>query len=165
MLLKLQALNQEMMQQFPDYICRITSDEGDVGKGHLGHFKDVEKPTPVIVTTSKLLTTGIDMPTVRNIVICSVINSMTEFKQIIGRGTRVRDDYDKLFFNILDYTGSASKLFADPEFDGDPALQIEVIVDSNGNEIAVNSSDPAETEENTPIQPNPQNLPDFSDQP
>src|SRR5439155_22535637 len=71
---------------------------------------------------SQLLTTGVDIPTCKNIVIARVINSMVEFKQIIGRGTRVRDDYGKYFFNILDYTGSATRLFADPEFDGEPAL-------------------------------------------
>ncbi len=69
--------------------------------------------TPVIVTTSQLLTTGVDVPTCKNIVIARVVGSMVEFKQIIGRGTRVRDDYDKYFFNILDYTGSATRLFAD----------------------------------------------------
>ena len=74
------------------------------------------------MTTSKLLTTGVDVPTCKNVVLVHVINSMTEFKQIIGRGTRVRDDYGKFFFNILDYTGSATRLFADPEFDGAPAL-------------------------------------------
>ena len=63
-----------------------------------------------------------DVPTCKNIVLARVINSMTEFKQIIGRGTRVRDDYGKFFFNILDYTGSATRLFADPDFDGDPAV-------------------------------------------
>ena len=75
----------------------------------------------MILTTSQLLTTGVDAPD-RARTSCSlrVVNSMTEFKQIIGRGTRVRDDYGKLFFNILDYTGSATRLFADPDFDGDP---------------------------------------------
>ena len=67
-----------------------------------------------------MLTTGVDAPTCKNIVLVRVIKSMTEFKQIIGRGTRVRDDYGKLYFNILDYTGSATRLFADPDFDGEP---------------------------------------------
>jgi type I restriction enzyme, R subunit len=73
----------------------------------------------------------VDVQTCKNVVIARVINSMTEFKQIIGRGTRVRDDYGKLFFNILDYTGSATRLFADPEFDGEPAL----ITEEEMNEI------------------------------
>src|SRR5512134_277736 len=103
--------------------------------GHLSLFQDVDNQTPVILTTSKLLTTGVDMPTVKNVVIARVVNSMTEFKQIIGRGTRVRDDYGKLFFNILDYTGSATKLFADPEFDGDPVATIPVEIDETGAEV------------------------------
>ena len=77
---------------------------------------------PTILTTSQMLTTGVDAPTCKNVVLARVIGSMTEFKQIIGRGTRVRDDYGKLYFNILDYTGSATRLFADPDFDGEPAL-------------------------------------------
>ena len=75
----------------------------------------------MILTTSQLLTTGVDAPTCKNVVLARVVGSMSEFKQIIGRGTRVRDDYGKLWFNILDYTGSATRLFADPDFDGDPA--------------------------------------------
>src|SRR5207245_1809955 len=73
-----------------------------------------------VLTTSQLLTTGVDAPTCKNVVLARVVGSMTEFKQIIGRGTRVRDDYGKLWFNIVDYTGSATRLFADPAFDGDP---------------------------------------------
>ena len=116
----LNNLNADLVKQYPDYVCRVTSDEGDIGRGHLSRFQDVERQTPVILTTSQLLTTGVDAPTCKNIVLVRVVNSMTEFKQIIGRGTRVRDDYGKLFFNILDYTGSATRLFADPDFDGDP---------------------------------------------
>lgn len=112
--------NADLARQHADYVCRVTSDEGGVGRGHLSNFQDVDRATPVILTTSKLLTTGVDMPTCKNVVLVRVIKSMTEFKQIIGRGTRVRDDYDKLFFSILDYTGSATRLFADPDFDGDP---------------------------------------------
>jgi len=118
-------LNKDMVQRHPDYVCRVTSDEGGVGRGHLSRFQDVERDTPVVLTTSKLLTTGVDAPTVKNVVLVRVINSMTEFKQIIGRGTRVRDDYGKYFFSILDYTGSATRLFADPDFDGDPIDVIE----------------------------------------
>jgi type I restriction enzyme, R subunit len=80
----------------PDYVCRVTADEGDIGRGHMQRFQDVETRTPVILTTSQLLTTGLDAPTCRNIVLVRVVNSMVEFKQIIGRGTRVRDDYGKL---------------------------------------------------------------------
>lgn len=122
----LNNLNADLVRQYPDYVCRVTADEGSIGRGHLSNFQDVERDTPVILTTSQLLTTGVDAPTVKNIVLVRVINMMTEFKQIIGRGTRVRDDYGKLFFSILDYTGSATRLFADPDFDGDPIEVTEV---------------------------------------
>jgi type I restriction enzyme R subunit len=77
----------------------------------------------------------VDAPTCRNIVIARVVNSMVEFKQMIGRGTRVRDDYGKLYFNILDYAGSATRLFADPEFDGEPELLDEVTIGDDGKPI------------------------------
>jgi type I restriction enzyme R subunit len=128
----LNNLNADLVRDYPDYVCRVTSDEGDLGRGHLSNFQDLERRTPVILTTSQLLTTGVDAPTVQNIVLVRIINSMTEFKQIIGRGTRVRDDYGKLFFSILDYTGSATRLFADPDFDGDPSIETEVVIDEEG---------------------------------
>lgn len=128
-------LNVDLVQQYPDYACRVTADEGKIGRGHLSRFQELETLTPAILTTSKLLTTGVDVPTCKNIVIANVINAMTDFKQIIGRGTRVRDDYDKLFFSILDFTGSATRLFADPEFDGDPAIITEEEVDEHGETI------------------------------
>lgn len=112
--------NSDLVQQFPHYICRVTADEGDIGKGHLSDFQDIEKQTPTILTTSQLLTTGVDAQTVKNIVLARVIGSMVEFKQIIGRGTRLKEEYGKMFFNILDYTGSAVTMFADPDFDGEP---------------------------------------------
>jgi type I restriction enzyme, R subunit len=118
-------LNRDLVQKHPDYVCRVTSDEADIGRGHLGRFQDVETRTPTILTTSQLLTTGVDAPTCKNIVIARVVGSMSEFKQIIGRGTRVRDDYGKLWFNIIDYTGSATRLFADPAFDDDPTSLTE----------------------------------------
>lgn len=113
-------LSTDLVKQNPDYVVRITAYEGDIGRGYLSRFQELETRTPAVVTTSKLLTTGVDMQTCKNIVIARVVNSMTEFKQIIGRGTRVREDYGKLWFSILDYTGSATRLFADPDFDGDP---------------------------------------------
>jgi type I restriction enzyme, R subunit len=114
--------NADLVKQNPNYVVRIVSDEGEWGKGLLGKFMDIEQDFPVIVTTSKLLSTGVDVPTCKNIVLFRMVNSMTEFKQIIGRGTRVREDKDKLFFTILDYTGSATRNFADPDFDGEPPL-------------------------------------------
>jgi type I restriction enzyme R subunit len=131
----LNNLNAELVQKYPDYVCRVTSDEGQTGRGHLSRFQELETVTPVIITTSKLLTTGVDVQTCKNVALVRVINSMTEFKQIIGRGTRVRDDYDKFFFNILDYTGSATHLFADPEFDGEPALLTEEEINERGELI------------------------------
>jgi type I restriction enzyme R subunit len=131
----LNNLNADLAQQYPDYVVRVTADEGSTGRGHLDHFTELETTTPAIVTTSQLLTTGVDVPTCKNIVIARVINSMTEFKQIIGRGTRVRDDYGKLYFNILDYTGSATRLFADPDFDGEPALVTEEEMNAAGEKI------------------------------
>lgn len=130
-------LNSDLVQQHPDYVCRVTADEGDVGRGHLGRFQDVETRTPAILTTSQLLTTGVDVPTCRNVVIARVVGSMTEFKQIIGRGTRVRDDYGKLWFSILDYTGSATRHFADPEFDGDPVFASQEEIDAIGRTTRV----------------------------
>lgn len=121
----LNNLNADLVQKQPNYVVRIVSDEKQVGRGHLDRFTELETTVPTLVTTSQLLTTGVDVPTCKNIVIARVINSMTDFKQIIGRGTRVRDDYGKFYFSILDYTGSATRLFADPDFDGDPALLTE----------------------------------------
>jgi type I restriction enzyme R subunit len=128
----LNNLNADLVQHFPDYVCRVTADEGDVGRGHMQRFQDVETRTPVILTTSQLLTTGLDAPTCRNVVLLRLVNSMVEFKQIIGRGTRVRDDYGKLWFNILDYTGTATRNFADPTFDGDPAFATLEEIDEHG---------------------------------
>src|SRR6266513_1909875 len=128
----LNNLNSDLAKKFPNYVCRVTADEGDIGRGHLSKFQDVESQSPVILTTSQLLTTGVDAPTCKNIVIARVVGSMTEFKQIIGRGTRVRDDYGKLWFNIIDYTGSATQRFADPEFDGDPAFISQEEIDAAG---------------------------------
>jgi superfamily II DNA or RNA helicase len=92
--------NAQRVRQYPDYVCRVTADEGVIGGGHLSRFQELETVSPVILTTSQLLTTGVDAPTCKNVVIARVIGSMTDFKQIIGRGTRVREDYGKLFFNI-----------------------------------------------------------------
>src|SRR2546426_344365 len=131
----LNNLNTDLVEQHSDYVCRVTSEEKQIGRGHLGRFQELETLSPVILTTSQLLTTGVDAPTCKNIVLARVVGSMTDFKQMIGRGTRVRDDYGKLFFSILDYTGSATRLFADPDFDGDPALITEEQVDEAGQTI------------------------------
>ena len=101
--------NTDLVRKHPDYVCRVTADEGDVGSSHRSRFRDVETTTPVILTTSHLLTTGVDAPTCKNVVLVRAVGSMPEFKQIIGRGTRLRPDYSKLAFNIVDYTGTATE--------------------------------------------------------
>jgi type I restriction enzyme R subunit len=141
---ELNNLNPDLAREYPDYVCRVTSEEGQIGRGHLSRFQELETVSPVILTTSQLLTTGVDIPTCKNIAIVRVVGAMTEFKQIIGRGTRVRDDYDKYFFNIIDYTGSATRHFADPDFDGYPAFLTEQKIDENGE---VTSSEVIEPEE------------------
>ncbi|EAJ4476864.1 DEAD/DEAH box helicase [Campylobacter coli] len=99
-----------------DYCVRVTSDEGKIGLDYLKLFQDNDKSYPVILTSSKMLTTGVDAKNVRNIVLLANIGSMVEFKQIIGRGTRVYEGKD--FFTILDFVG-ATKLFYDPKWDGE----------------------------------------------
>ena len=100
------------------YVMRITGDN-DEGKAQLDNFIDPEATYPVIACTSRLMSTGVDAQTCRLIVLDRRINSMTEFKQIIGRGTRINEDYGKFFFTIMDFK-RATALFADPTFDGDP---------------------------------------------
>ncbi|MBS0365112.1 MAG: DEAD/DEAH box helicase family protein [Proteobacteria bacterium] len=126
-------LNSDLVRDYPNYVCRVTADEGAIGLGHLADFQDVDKPAPVILTTSQLLTTGVDAETVKNVVLARVVGSRTEFKQIIGRGTRLRVDYGKEFFNIVDFTGTATQHFADPDFDGEPVRIESTIIDEAGN--------------------------------
>lgn len=117
------------------YAARVTADEGEVGGGFLSQFQDIEGTYPVILTTSQLLTTGVDAPTCKNVVLVRTVGSMTEFKQIIGRGTRTKEECGKLFFTILDYTGSASRQFADPDFDGEPAELTQEEIDGAGKPV------------------------------
>ena len=112
--------NSDLVAQNSKYVMRITGDDPE-GKKELDNFIDPSSKYPVLVTTSKLLTTGVDVQTCKYIVLDANINSMTEFKQIIGRGTRVREDYDKLYFTIIDFR-HVTKLFADPAFDGEPVV-------------------------------------------
>ena len=100
------------------YVMRITGDNEE-GKAELDNFIFPESTYPVIATTSKLMTTGVDAQTCKLIVLDQRIQSMTEFKQIIGRGTRINEDYGKFYFTIIDFK-KATELFADPDFDGDP---------------------------------------------
>ncbi len=124
-----ERMRQELVKLIPAaasnrrYVMRITGDDNE-GKAQLSYFIDNDEPYPVIATTSKLLTTGVDAKTCKLIVLDQNINSMTEFKQIIGRGTRLREDYQKLYFTIIDFKG-ATRLFADPDFDGEPVVIYE----------------------------------------
>ena len=110
--------NADLVYKHPLYVVKITGDD-EVGKRELDNFTDVEERLPVIATTSKMLTTGIDTKMAKLIVLSRTINSMTEFKQMIGRGTRIREADGKVFFTIMDFK-KATHLFADPDFDGDP---------------------------------------------
>ena len=110
--------NADMVTQNSKYVMKITGDDSE-GKMELDNFINPEEPYPVIATTSKLMTTGVDAKTCKLIVLDSNINSMTEFKQIIGRGTRLRPEFDKYYFTIMDFRG-VTRLFEDKEFDGEP---------------------------------------------
>lgn len=127
----LSNLNAEYVKNHPDYVSRITADEGDFGSERLSRFQDIEDDSVIIVTTSKLLTTGVDAPTVKNIAIARGVGSMVEFKQMIGRGTRVCEENKKFIFNIIDYTGASFKHFADPDFDGEPIDEDEEVIETD----------------------------------
>lgn len=116
--------NKDLYRDNNKYIMRITGDN-DEGKAQLEYFIDEESTYPVIAVTSKLMTTGVDAKMCKLIVLDNNINSMTEFKQIIGRGTRLLEDYGKTYFTIMDFR-NASRLFADPDFDGSPEIVIEL---------------------------------------
>lgn len=105
------------------YVMRITGDSVD-GKAELDNFIDPECKFPVIATTSELLTTGVDAKTCKLIVLDKTVNSMTTFKQIVGRGTRIEEEFGKYFFTVMDFK-NATKLFSDPDFDGDPVVIYE----------------------------------------
>lgn len=141
-------LNPERVKENRKYIMRITGDELE-GKAELYNFINPEQRYPVIATTSKLMTTGVDAQTCKLIVLDQHIKSMTEFKQIIGRGTRINEDYDKFWFTIMDFK-KATELFADKDFDGEPVMIYEpksdqspvppdddadIILDENGEQL------------------------------
>ena len=126
------------------YVMRITGDNEE-GKVQLDNFIDPESTFPVIATTSRLMTTGVDAQTCHLIVLDRRINSMTEFKQIIGRGTRINEDYNKFFFTIMDFR-RATALFADPDFDGDPVQ----IYEPSSEQSPVPPDDPREESKKIP---------------
>ena len=122
--------NSDLYSQNNKYIMKITGDD-DLGKSELYNFTTPKEKYPTLVTTSKLLTTGVDCKTCEFIVIDSEISSMIEFKQILGRGTRIREDYNKLYFTLIDFR-DVSRLFADKDFDGEPVKIKDV---SSGDDI------------------------------
>ena len=119
-------INQHADSRNPNYCHRVTADDGALGEQHLRDFQDNEKSIPTILTTSQKLSTGVDAPEIRNIVLLRPVNSMVEFKQIVGRGTRLYEGKD--YFTIFDFV-NAHAHFQDPEWDGEP---IEVEVPSGG---------------------------------
>jgi type I restriction enzyme, R subunit len=110
--------NDDLVAENPRYVMRITGSDQE-GQAQLGNFIDPESAYPVLVTTSRLLSTGVDAQTCRLIVLDREVGSMTEFKQIVGRGTRVHEDTQKFYFTLIDFRGATSH-FADPDFDGEP---------------------------------------------
>ncbi len=120
----LAVLNADLVLENYKYVMRITGDN-DEGKRELDNFIDPEERYPVIATTSKLMTTGVDAQTCKLIVLDANIASMTEFKQIIGRGTRINENYGKTFFTIMDFR-NVTELFANSTFDGDPVRVKEI---------------------------------------
>src|SRR5439155_742355 len=143
--------NQDLVQQNPRYVMRITGDDAE-GQDQLGNFIDPEAKYPVIVTTSRLLSTGVDAQTCRLIVLDREVGSMTEFKQIVGCGTRVHEDSRKYYFTLIDFR-KATNHFADPDFDGAPVQIYEP-----GEDDPVTPPDdvpPLSDEGDDPIPPEP----------
>jgi type I restriction enzyme R subunit len=136
--------NSDLMAENPKYIMQITGDN-DEGKRELDNFINPEEKYPVIATTSKLMTTGVDAQTCKLIVLDSNIASMTEFKQIIGRGTRINEEYGKTYFTIMDFR-NVTDLFADPDFDGEP-IKIKEI----GEDEPIDTLEEEEQTEENPI--------------
>lgn len=132
--------NKDLWNENHKYIMRITGDNAE-GKAQLDNFIDEDSKYPVIAVTSKLMTTGVDAKMCKLIVLDNNINSMTEFKQIIGRGTRLLEDYGKTYFTIMDFR-NASRLFADKDFDGNP----EVVIDIGGDDPIEPTGNPDDTD-------------------
>jgi type I restriction enzyme, R subunit len=141
--------NPDLAAKSRKYVMRITGDN-EQGKAELDNFIMPESPYPVIATTSQLMSTGVDAQTCKLVVLDKNINSLTEFKQIIGRGTRINEAFEKLYFTIIDFR-NATKLFADPEFDGDPV----VIYEPEDTDPVVPPEPPADDGGNPPVDPPP----------
>ncbi|MDD5409817.1 MAG: DEAD/DEAH box helicase family protein [Methylobacter sp.] len=141
--------NQDLVQQNARYVMRITGNDKE-GTDQIGNFIDPEAKYPVIVTTSRLLSTGVDAQTCRLIVLDREIGSMTEFKQIVGRGTRVHEDTKKYYFTLIDFR-KATNHFADPEFDGEP---VQIYEPGEGDPVTPPDVTPP-PDDGDPIPPQP----------
>ena len=142
--------NADLATQNHRYVMRITGGDAE-GQAQLGNFIDPESKYPVLVTTSRLLSTGVDVQTCRLIVLDRVVGSMTEFKQIVGRGTRVHEDTRKFYFTLMDFRG-ATNHFADPEFDGEP---VQIYEPGENDPITPPDNVPLPDNGNDPIPPEP----------
>lgn len=142
--------NADLVNQNRRYVMRITGSDTE-GQNELGNFIDPESPYPVIVTTSRLLSTGVDAQTCRVIALDREIGSMTEFKQIVGRGTRVHEDSKKYYFTLIDFRG-ATKLFADPDFDGEP---VQIYEPEDDGPMTPPDAPPTEEGDDDPLPPEP----------
>ena len=142
--------NKDLCDQNHRYVMRITGSDAE-GQAQLGNFIDPEVRYPVIVTTSRLLSTGVDAQTCRLIVLDRPVGSMTEFKQIVGRGTRVHEDTRKFYFTLIDFRG-ATNHFADPEFDGEP---VQIYEPGEGDPVAPPDNQPPNDDEEGPLPPEP----------
>ncbi|WP_112875528.1 EcoAI/FtnUII family type I restriction enzme subunit R [Paracoccus endophyticus] len=151
--------NADLVAENARYVMRITGNDAE-GQAQLGNFIDPESRFPVIVTTSRLLSTGVDAQTCRLIVLDREVGSMTEFKQIVGRGTRVHEDTRKYYFTLIDFRGASSH-FADPEFDGEPVQ----IYEPNEDEPVDPPEVPPTDEEGAPLPDEPDENETIVDEP
>jgi type I restriction enzyme R subunit len=152
--------NQDLVQQNPRYVMRITGNDSE-GAAQIGNFIDPEATYPVIVTTSRLLSTGVDAQTCRLIVLDREIGSMTEFKQIVGRGTRVHEDTKKFYFTLVDFR-KATNHFADPDFDGEP---VQIYEPGEDDPETPPEDLPPVSDGDDPIPPKPSDEETFIDEP
>lgn len=154
--------NKDLYKENNKYIMRITGDNAE-GKAQLDNFIDEDSKYPVIAVTSKLMTTGVDAKMCKLIVLDNNINSMTEFKQIIGRGTRLLEEYGKTYFTIIDFR-NASRLFADPAFDGNPEVVIDIPENGDMVDPPVAPDDPDNPDNSDiPVEPPKPIIPDYPD--
>ena len=151
--------NADLVAENPRYVMRITGSDAE-GQAQLGNFIDPESKWPVIVTTSRLLSTGVDAQTCRLIVLDREVGSMTEFKQIVGRGTRVHEDTHKYYFTLIDFRGATSH-FADPDFDGEP---VQIYEPKDGQPIDPPDAPPTD-EDGAPLPEDPGEEETIVDQP